>query len=103
LEGFSGTEEATRAFLQGGALGEERTGGERIKTRFERETGTGNDEGGKVIAATSSKAASSLELDSDSTTGGEITGARLRQRRVFDLEVDTTGAGAGALSESDSS
>jgi len=71
--------------------------------RFGRETGTGDGEGGKVRAATSSKAAFSLELDLDSTTGGEITGACLGWRRVFELEVDTTGVGAGALSESDSS
>ena len=66
--------------------------------RFVRETRTGDGEGGKVTAV-----ASSLELDSDSTTGGEITGVRLGWRRVFELEVDATGAGAGASSESDSS
>jgi len=82
-------------------LGEEQTGGGRVETRFGRETGTGDGEGGKVTAAASSEAASSLELDSDSTTRGEITGARLGRRRVFELEVDVTGAGAGALLESD--
>ena len=71
--------------------------------RFGRETGMENGEGGKVTAATSSEAASSLELDSDSTIRGEITGACLGQRRVFDLEVDATGVGAGTSSESDSS
>jgi len=93
----------TRVFLRGGALGEERTGGGRIKTRFGQETGTEDGEDGKVTAAASLEAASSLELNSDSTTGGEITGARLGRRRTFDLEVDTTGVETEASSKLDSS
>ena len=61
-------------------MGEERTRGGHVGACFGQETGMGDGEGGKVMMVTSSEAASSLELDSDSTTGGEITGARLGRR-----------------------
>jgi len=84
-------------------LGEEQTGGRHVRACFGRETGTGDSKGGEVTMAASLETASSLELYSDSTTRGEITGACLGWWQIFDLEVDATGAEAGALSESDSS